>query len=606
MPKVFVAPSFSILFLAHWFLTGGARRNSVFLYKYGLTPVLVKKALKSAGIKEIVFCRMPRVCYLANGSSLKVGASNNGRLKIVEEILKSVRHKLLQLPKSESRLSRAIYTYLIGEHVKENFFFQVVALNFVRNNFRDEEACVNFYMSDFGLANNYVKNNFPFINFSVHKPFFLDSMFWVIYEFGFYLCRKVDQLKKVSNKIDIPICSVDHRDKYALEPNLNSGVAVVRNFSGENKADLGRFWINGSPVNSAIQISLVSQYDFFKKDKKNELRVIEICLAFLRSIFSFSYLGHASNLSVATSIGGFVGIYCRFFQMEVLKNYWLTIFQDNSIDVLLDCSYGSVSLGRALAMKSLGGQVICYQRSRYYDNYDWSSQRYADFYLVESELDKKMLDLGGFELGRVITGVSLRFISDDAIQMMAGRLDCLLDSRSFRVAVIDEPGTIYGRKYVTEFFKAIIRYGESVDGIQFIFKPKRVELLKEIVGPEAFARFRDLVSVGKFVVLRSDTSLEGLSCAVDILVTVPSTAMFPFLESRKKVLLYNPLDTISRWVSLANLQYSNLHSFSCLALLLDELSNSRYLRDQRVCEVEYADCGSVASEVLELFNVESE
>lgn len=219
---------------------------------------------------------------------------------------------------------------------------------------------------------------------------------------------------------------------------------------------------------------------------------------------------------------------------------WTDILDQMNIRVHVEFDYGVEAYARALAIRRLGGVVVLDQRSQYYDNYDHTSDRPGDLAFVSGPNGLRYYSPRCFEVPDIVmTGLG----SDGGGAVPLG----LLEKTSLalpRVAVFDEPGTLYGPEHALQFIASLIEHCFQNGCYRIIFKPKKWQNLVRKLPAHIVQMLDSLVAMGKCDVLPSEVSVHRVCQISDLVVSVPSTAAYIAIGAGKPTLVFNPFHTI--------------------------------------------------------------
>jgi hypothetical protein len=267
--------------------------------------------------------------------------------------------------------------------------------------------------------------------------------------------------------------------------------------------------------------------------------------AYRRSRFVISRL-----LSLARRLGlhdvfkpGFLWHLSGTIRLILKSSWWYDFFERNEIGVFAEVELDTDATTRALAMKALGGIVVAAHRSMEYDHFQFRAERYADVFMYSGVHDlrqtvdlssKKSVVLTGFPssttaLSRLPSNNSLRSQFNTALPV---------------VTFLDEGGLIYGFAEVTRAYGAILDDLEANGDYTLLVKSKRLGVFRAATSGRE-SQVQRLTAKRKLV-LFDPACPAGVPFSVsDVVVTVPSTAMFEAMHLGCRTAILNPYRTIS-------------------------------------------------------------
>ncbi len=219
---------------------------------------------------------------------------------------------------------------------------------------------------------------------------------------------------------------------------------------------------------------------------------------------------------------------------------WRSVFSKMNVRVHVEFDYGLDAYARALAIRELGGVIVLDQRSEYFDNYDHTSDRPGDLALLSGPSSVRYYSPRLFEVGHIVmTGLS-RDGRD------AGQPAAILQTMLTKpiVALLDEPGTIYGPEHAIKFVSSVIEHCSRNGGYKLVLKLKRKDELLGKLSSFVSSTLHQLIAEGRAHIFASSTPVATVCEACNIIVSVPSTAAYIAIGVGKPVLVFNPFNTI--------------------------------------------------------------
>lgn len=245
---------------------------------------------------------------------------------------------------------------------------------------------------------------------------------------------------------------------------------------------------------------------------------------------------------------------------------WHSVFSRMNVRVNVESDYGMETYARAFAMRILGGVTILDQRSHYYDNYDHSSERPGDLAFQSGPCGLRYYSPRLFDVGQIVmTGLGRDGADVACKPLLLGNSE-----QQPVVALLDEPGTIYGPEHALRFVSSMIEHCVRHGGYRIVLKPKRKDELIAKLPKGVTDSLNRLIGNGRAHVIPSSTSVVQLCEVSDIVVSVPSTAAYLAIGTGKPVLVFNPFHTI-RTVFYEH-RLDGVHIFVDLDALLTRLS----------------------------------
>ena len=227
----------------------------------------------------------------------------------------------------------------------------------------------------------------------------------------------------------------------------------------------------------------------------------------------------------------------------ILKSsWWYDFFERNDIGIFAEVELDTAATTRALAMKALGGVVVAAHRSVGFDHSHCLIERYADLFTYSGvhELrqtvdlsSKKSVVLTGFPSS---TTALSRLPSSDLRSQFSTALPV--------VTFVDESGAVYGFAEVKRAYGAMLDDLDANGDYTLLVKSKRLSVFRAATAGRE-SQIRRLTADGKLV-LFDPSCPAGVPFSVsDIVVTLPTTAMFEAMHLGCRTAIFNPYRTIS-------------------------------------------------------------
>jgi len=239
---------------------------------------------------------------------------------------------------------------------------------------------------------------------------------------------------------------------------------------------------------------------------------------------------------------GFVWCLSRTIRLFWKSSWWYDFFERNKIGVFVEAEEGTDATSRAFAMKVRGGVVVAEQRSLEYDHNQFFAEKYADLFLYCGVHDlRQTVDLSN-KRSVALTGFPSSTI---ALSHLASRDDLRNQFAAAEpvVTFVDEAGTIYGFSEVIAAYGAILDDLEVNGGYTLLVKSKKLLVFRSATAGRAEQVDR-LMAAGKLFVFDPACPVSVPFSISDVVVTLPSTAMFEAIHLGCRTAILNPRRTI--------------------------------------------------------------
>ncbi|MBI5195872.1 MAG: hypothetical protein HZA10_06090 [Nitrospirae bacterium] len=253
--------------------------------------------------------------------------------------------------------------------------------------------------------------------------------------------------------------------------------------------------------------------------------------------------------------------------------WWYDYFMSNSIKVYVEDAYGAEIYQRAVAMEMAGGINALVERSMVYSNHSYYDDRPANVSFLSGSYSLSQVIDPDKAINKVISGYYHDQMDSEALSEQVNLLkDKLKDMGAFEngplIAVFDEPGFIYGRDVIFDFYRTLFNDMEERGGYSVVIKPKKEKFFSRMPA-DILKGFKSLVEKRRCFILDPFTTVTLSSKVADMAVSLPSTAMFTSICCGKRTAVFNPLRTIRGIFYQQNLK--NICIFDSMPLLLGSL-----------------------------------
>ncbi|MBI4680526.1 MAG: hypothetical protein HY753_04805 [Nitrospirae bacterium] len=289
-------------------------------------------------------------------------------------------------------------------------------------------------------------------------------------------------------------------------------------------------------------------------------------------------------------------ILLRFLELMKGAAYWYDFFAENNIKVYIEDDYELEMFQRAVAMDMAGGINVLIERSLPYDNYSYLDNRTAfiSFLAGFHSLNQLMVYRDNIAhkviIGHLFDQTERKILESQGVALKRQLYEIGAYAKGPLILLCDEAGAIYGVEEIHNFFRIIMCDLKKTNRYNLIIKPKKEKFLSML--PQYIRYDLNLLVENKSCFILDPSLTISLAAVVsDLVISVPSTAMFTAMFFGKKTVVYNPYRTIRSIFYEQGLEGKSI--FDDAASLLNALH--RYLNKEFD---DFGDC----SEILKILD----
>lgn len=259
--------------------------------------------------------------------------------------------------------------------------------------------------------------------------------------------------------------------------------------------------------------------------------------------------------------------------------WWYDFFITNNIKIWVEDAYDRSTYQRVVAIDMAKGISVLFERCMAYGN-SFVEARPAYVSFQSGAYSLKQIENTDKVVQKVVVGYYLDQMDNGILEKQRKylretlhKLDAYNDGPL--VLVCDEGGTIYGADKVFYFYRELLKDVQQKGEYRLLLKPKRKVIFQELPS-DIIDSLKILIQRKKCFILEPSTTITLAASVVDLVISVPSTAMFTAITLGKKTIVFNPYYTMKGIFYDQGLE--NKCIFEDMLILLDSLH--KYLRGQ--------------------------
>lgn len=276
----------------------------------------------------------------------------------------------------------------------------------------------------------------------------------------------------------------------------------------------------------------------------------------------------------------------------LLKNiaWWYDFFKFNDIKVYMEDNYGDEIYQQSVAIDMAGGVNVLIERSMVYGNHSYFDDRPANIsFLSGSYMINQMVDPDKI-MHKFIVGYYYDQMDKGVIEKQKEILKYELQQAGALnngplILICDEPGVIYGKDVIHYFYRALLNDLHEKKGYTLLIKPKKKLILLGLPR-DVNKCLTSLIEKKRCFVLDPSTSISLAVNISELVISVPSTAMFTSIAHGKRTAVFNPYRTVKDIFYEQGLENKSIfEDLNCLLNSLHEYLEGRFS--------EFGDCSAV-------------
>ena len=226
----------------------------------------------------------------------------------------------------------------------------------------------------------------------------------------------------------------------------------------------------------------------------------------------------------------------HYWEMGFESAYWKDLFIANKINIVVHQIPTAENFLISLALSEVGGISVNLERSMLFDYCTYLHNPPNHVYLLTGPYSLTQIPEPSFSLCTVQVG-SLNVNSDHT--GIPG-LENLRRQTEMIIAVFDEmPSDWFFGDSIRQLYRGLIELVEQDSRFGLLIKSKKPQVLERL--PEEAKAIQGLVEKGKCLVLDWKVPVAAAAVNSDLVISVPSTAIFEGILTGKRTLLFNPM-----------------------------------------------------------------